>query len=140
MFLALAACSSQSQPSSTSEFFSAPAPIVVPEPVKQTNKSLKIYYSDYASMPMMDTAVQLYKKQYPDVELEVKKTYSADLEDYNTKYQQMANQIMAGEGPDLFVIDQGTMDVEKMVRQGVFADMEPFLRRMTLTGNLIKKR
>lgn len=126
MFLALAACSPQSQSNGTSEFFATPAPIVVPEPVEQTNKSLKIYYSDYASMPLMDTAVQLYKKQYPDVELEVEKTYSADLEDYNTKYQQMANQIMAGEGPDLFVIDQGAMDVEKMVRQGVFADMEPF--------------
>lgn len=56
----LAACSPQSQSNSTSDFFATPAPIVVPEPVEQTNKSLKIYYSDYASMPMMDAAVQLY--------------------------------------------------------------------------------
>ncbi len=126
--MSLTACSPQSQSSSTAEATPTPtpAPIVVPEPVEQTNKTLKIYYSDYASTPIMDAAVQLYQKQYPDVELEVEKSYSADLESYTTKYQQMANQIMAGEGPDLFVVDQVSMDVEKMARQGVLADMEPF--------------
>lgn len=122
--MSLTACSPQSQPSGTAE--ATPAPIVVPEPVEQTNKTLKVYYSDYASTPIMDAAVQLYQKQYPDVELEVEKSYSADLESYTTKYQQIANQIMAGEGPDLFVVDQVSMDVEKMARQGVLADMEPF--------------
>lgn len=122
--ISLTACSPQSQPSGTAE--ATPAPIMVPEPVEQTNKALRVYYSDYTSTPIMDAAVQLYQKQYPDVELEVEKSYSADLESYTTKYQEMANQIMAGEGPDLFIVDQVVMDVEKMARQGVLADMEPF--------------
>ena len=37
-------------------------------------------------------------------------------------------------GPDLFLYDFLTMDVEKMARRGVFADLEPYFEADHLTG------
>lgn len=63
-------------------------------------------------------------------------SYEAMMELYN----QTAAQIMTGEGPDVFIINDEVMDVEKLVRQGIFADMDPFFRRIILTGSHITKQ
>lgn len=130
----LAACSPQSQSNSTSDFFATPAPIVVPEPVEQTNKSLKIYYSDYASMPMMDAAVQLYQKQYPDVKLEVEKTSSPDLEDYNTKYQKVANQIK----DCIFSGENNTAIMYRVAERSGLFDMEYYVEQ--IDGSILEEK
>ena len=78
----------------------------------------------------LQLALDRFRQMYPDVEVElVKPQYDiTNVELGHELYEQMAAQIMSGEGPDVFVVDDTIMDVEKMVRQGVFADMEPYFQ------------
>ena len=77
---------------------------------------------------MLQMALEQYRELYPDVEVElIKPDYDGrDIDLRYELYDQVSAQIMAGEGPDVFLIDQIAMDIEKLVRQGVFADLEPF--------------
>ena len=99
--------------------------------VPQTNESLSVFcLGDLADSMMLQAALDRYRLMYPDVEVELIKP-SYDMNNYEMGaelYQQVAAEIMAGEGPDVFIIDEDFMDVEKLVRQGVFADMEPFFQ------------
>ena len=47
---------------------------------------------------------------------------------------------MTGEGPDVFIINDEVMDVEKLVRQGILLIWTPFFRRIILTGSHITKQ
>lgn len=102
--------------------------------VPQTNARLTVFCIDNTHGPnLIRAALNLYREQHPDVEVELieplvwegRYTYSGPEEEV---YEQLSAQIMAGEGPDILLIDDNYMDVEKLVRQGVFADMEPFFQ------------
>ena len=96
--------------------------------VPQTNESLTVYtVGGLLGGDMMRKALELYQERYPEVRVELieaedEETTEAQLE----RYSEEAVRIMAGEGPDVFIVSDVVMDVEKLVRQGVFADMEPF--------------
>lgn len=97
----------------------------------QKNESLTVFcIGDLRDSDMIRRALSLYEKQYPEVSVELLKP-EYDVGDYEAAvelYQRVAAQIMAGEGPDVFIVDASVMDVEKLVRQGIFADMEPFFQ------------
>lgn len=102
--------------------------------VPQTNQRLTVFSIDQTQGPeMIQAALTLYRLRYPDVEVEliepVKQSgsYMSSVP-IQEAYNQLSAQIMAGEGPDVLLIDDQFMDVEKLVRQGVFADMEPFFQ------------
>ena len=97
--------------------------------VQQKNESLTIFcLGDTRDSGMLQMALEQYRALYPDVEVElIKPDYDGrDIDLRYELYDQVSAQIMAGEGPDVFLIDQIAMDIEKLVRQGVFADLEPF--------------
>lgn len=100
--------------------------------VPQTNESLTVFCMDgLKDSSMIKLALKQYQALYPDTQVELLMPGSAI--DYEI-YQQVAAQVMAGEGPDVFIINDTVMDVEKLVRQGIFADMEPFFRQTILIG------
>ena len=108
-----------------------PLPIEVPPPVEQTNEGLTIFYTDYDSykVSILDVAVNQYNLQHPDQPITVEKVFTDDSPtSHSDAYKQMITEVMAGEGPDLIFYDAITqdIDIEKMVRRGVFADMQPF--------------
>lgn len=92
--------------------------------VPQTNKSLTVFCMDgLRDSQMIKLALEQYQDLYPDIQVELVMPGSAT--DYEI-YQQIAAQVMSGEGPDVFIINDLIMDVQKLVREGIFADMEPF--------------
>ena len=94
----------------------------------QRNESLSVFYiGEQKDSKLINAALTRYQELYPDVEVElVRSEPDATNETRMELYNQVAAQIMAGEGPDIFIIHDTVMDVEKLVRQGIFADMEPF--------------
>lgn len=95
--------------------------------VPQTNERLTVFcVGDLRDSGMIELALNRYRQLYPDVQVELIKPKSENIEEREELYQQVAAQIMAGEGPDVFLVNPAIMDVEKLVRQGIFADMEPF--------------
>ena len=106
------------------------APVWQETPVApQTNESLTVFCMEgQKDSDMIKLAFDLYQDLYSDVQVEliIPGSASYTLENQKELYEQVASQIMAGEGPDVFIIDDTNMDVEKLVRQGIFADMEPF--------------
>ena len=94
----------------------------------QTNESLSVFcLGIMKDREMIKVAMEQYQSLYPEVEVELTLSGIDDTSEMNNeRYQQMAAQVMAGEGPDVFIIDSTIMDVEKLVRQGIFADMEPY--------------
>lgn len=105
-----------------------PLPIEVPPPVEQTNTELNIWYTDYGmTTKYLDAAVTQYNQQHPDNPITAEKYFADDSSESNDEAtQQMLTEVMAGSGPDLIFFDVGNMDIEKMVRRGVFADLEPY--------------
>ena len=105
-----------------------PAPIEVPPPVEQTNEGLNIWYTDYGMMvKYLDAAVTQYNQLHPDHPVTADKYFADSSSESNDEAtQQMLTEVMAGSGPDLIFFDVGNMDIEKMVRRGVFADLEPY--------------
>lgn len=95
--------------------------------VPQTNERLSVFcVGDLRDSGMIELALNRYRQLYPDIQVELIKPESENIEEREELYQQVAAQIMAGEGPDVFLVNPAIMDVEKLVRQGIFADMEPF--------------
>ena len=106
-----------------------PLPIEVPPPVEQTNEGLTIFYTDAIPLQatILDMAVGQYNREHPDNPVTAEKVFtdsSNTVRDEET--QQMLAQVMAGEGPDLIFFTDDDMDIEKMARRGVFADLEPY--------------
>ena len=97
--------------------------------IQQTNKSLSVFcLGELKDSQMLQLALDRYRELYPEVEVELIKPDIGigNYELENELYSQIAALVMAGEGPDVFIVDDTIMDVEKLVRQGVFADMEPY--------------
>ena len=107
---------------------SEPAPIEVPPPVEQSNTELNIWYTDYGmTTKYLDAAVTQYNLQHPDNPVTAEKFFAdSSGENSDEATQQMLTEVMAGNGPDLIFFDGSDTDIEKMVRRGVFADMEPY--------------
>ena len=105
-----------------------PLPIEVPPPVEQTNEGLNIWYTDFGMMSnFLDVAVNQYNQLHPDNPVTAEKFFADNsAESHDEATQQMLTEVMAGEGPDLIFFDGSGMDIEKMIRRGVFADMEPY--------------
>lgn len=101
-----------------------------PAVVSQSNERLSIFYiGENKDSEMMRAALASYTELYPDVEVGlIKSDAGASYEAMMELYNQTAAQIMTGEGPDVFIINDEVMDVEKLVRQGIFADMDPFFQ------------
>lgn len=98
--------------------------------VSQVNERLTVFcIGPLRDSQMVHLALDLYRAQYPEVEVNLlKPETNGDFDLAQELFTQVAAQIMAGEGPDVFIIDDTIMDVEKLVRQGIFADMEPFFQ------------
>lgn len=95
--------------------------------VPQTNKHLSIYASGKSEL--LSAALNQYRKLYPDVEVElIKPQKTSNSVEAQEQYNQVLTQLMAGKGPDILLVDDQGMDIEKLVRQGVFADMEPYFK------------
>ena len=106
-----------------------PAPIEVPPPVEQTNEGLSIFYTDAVSIraTILDMAVGQYNREHPDNPVTAEKVFTDSSDTVSDEQtQQMLAEVMAGEGPDLIFFVDDTMDIEKMARRGVFADLEPY--------------
>lgn len=106
-----------------------PAPVSVPPPVEQTNTELHIFYTDADAIQTstLDAAVTQYNQRHPDNPVTAEKIFtdgSDTVRDEQTR--RMLAEVMAGEGPDLIFFVDDSMDVEKMARRGVFADLEPY--------------
>ena len=95
---------------------------------EQTNEGLNIWYTDYGMMvKYLDAAVTQYNQLHPDHPVTADKYFADSSSESNDEAtQQMLTEVMAGSGPDLIFFDVGNMDIEKMVRRGVFADLEPY--------------
>ncbi len=101
--------------------------------VPQTNEHLSVYcIGEPAGANLLSAALNQYQKLYPNVEVELIKPFSGADQLNSTiqteQYDQLLTQLMAGKGPDVLLLDDCYMDLEKMVRQGIFADMEPFFK------------
>lgn len=106
-----------------------PLPIEVPPPVEQTNEGLTIFYTDYNEVEakILDAAISQFNQLHPDTPVTADKYFTDGLyTSHQDGYTKMITEVMAGDGPDLFLYDFLTMDVEKMARRGVFADLEPY--------------
>ena len=126
--LALTACA-QGTGANTDAASAEPVPIEVPPPVEQTNEGLSIFYTDAVSIraTILDMAVGQYNREHPDQPVTAEKVFTDSSDTVNDEQtQQMLAEVMAGEGPDLIFFVDDTMDIEKMARRGVFADLEPY--------------
>ena len=95
--------------------------------VPQTNEHLSIYASRKSEL--LSAALNQYRKLYPDVEVElIEPKETSNSVEAQEQDNQVLTQLMAGKGPDILLVDDQGMDIEKLVRQGVFADMEPFFK------------
>lgn len=113
----------------TADANAEPTPIEVPPPVEQTNEGLTIFYTDAVQLQatILDMAIGQYNQQHPDQPVTAEKIFTDDSDIVrDNETQQMLAEVMAGEGPDLIFFVDDTMDIEKMARRGVFADLEPY--------------
>lgn len=106
-----------------------------PPVVPQENNSLTVFcMGDTTDSRMLRSALSRYQELYPNVEVELiegeTKEYGEMIlaDELFSPYEQIAAQIMAGQGPDVFLVNESIMDIEKLVRQGIFANMEPFFQ------------
>ena len=126
--LALTACAPGAG-ANTDAASAEPVPIEVPPPVEQTNEGLTIFYTDADELQtsILDAAVTLYNQEHPDQLVTVEKIFTDDSDTVrDNETRQMLTEVMAGEGPDLIFFIDDSMDIEKMARRGVFADLEPY--------------
>ena len=106
-----------------------PAPIEVPPPVEQTNEGLTIFCTDfsYRESTILDAAVNQFNQLHPETPVTLDKHFTDEsIANHQEAYTKMITEVMAGDGPDMFLYDYTTMDIEKMARRGVFADMQPY--------------
>ena len=106
-----------------------PAPIEVPPPVEQTNEGLTIFCTDfiYRESTILDAAVNQFNQLHPETPVTLDKHFTDEsIANHQEAYTKMITEVMAGDGPDIFLYDYTTMDIEKMARRGVFADMQPY--------------
>lgn len=100
----------------------------VNDTVAQTNDSLTIYVLDIDQSLFVDPPVAEYKKRYPDVEVEIKTIPAEDLEN---QQKQIAAELMAGDGADLYVDARSLIDdLYKAQKTGALEDLMPWFSQM----------
>lgn len=93
------------------------------EETEQTDKSLTLCVDTFIN-ETYQAAFEEFVKTYPDVKLNVE-VY----DDLILGAQKINTQIMAGEGPDLMILQcYGNADVYKMMRAGAFAPLDDFIK------------
>lgn len=90
---------------------------------EQTNKDLTVYIG-YNDKPL-EYAVDIYREKYPEVNVTVINTGTMVPEAQADYEQQLAVDLMAGKGADVFTL-QSYWDIDKMIKVGAFADLEAF--------------
>ena len=89
--------------------------------IEQKNDSLHVYV-DYNDT-LMETAVNKFKNAYPDIPVIVtEREETADMEELYEYNEQLSAQLMSGEGPDVFFL-QNTWDIDKLLAAEAFADL-----------------
>lgn len=86
----------------------------------------------------IENVVAYYQKEHPDVTVKVEVLPDTE-EARNAKLQELRTEIMAGEGPDVFLLPAGSLtgaeywdmpplfqDVEEAMGNGLFADLSPW--------------
>ena len=95
--------------------------------VEQTNKELKI--AIYGTGGGLQYALYGFRQQYPDVELIIDQEQFETNDDFGESfYTRISAEMMSGSGPDLVFITGSSvaLDLSKMIRSGVFADLSAF--------------
>ena len=89
--------------------------------IEQKNDSLHVYV-DYNDT-LMEMAVNKFKNAYPDIPVIVtEREETADMEELYEYNEQLSAQLMSGEGPDVFFL-QNTWDIDKLLAAEAFADL-----------------
>lgn len=91
---------------------------------EQTNKELTVYIGNQCT-DMLELAVSIFQYTYPDVEVHIIDGRTSTDDERKNESERMATELMAGEGADVFIL-QNRWDIEKMVDRKVFADLSPF--------------
>lgn len=92
--------------------------------VEQTNEELTVYIGTQGS-GMLEMAVDIFEEKYPDVIVNIIDAKNLVGEESDNEAERMANELMSGEGADVFLI-QKTWDIEKMIDKNTFADLSSF--------------
>ncbi|MCC8151297.1 MAG: extracellular solute-binding protein [Lachnospiraceae bacterium] len=83
----------------------------------------------------LDTMVSLYKKEHPDVKVTIEYGYSDDdAATASDALRTLNTEIMAGNGPDLILLDG--MDVDTYVENGLLLDLSETVQPMIDSGAL----
>lgn len=92
--------------------------------VEQTNRSLALSLSE-SQAEEFENVIEKYRELYPDVDLQVE-TYSDGM--LVSQASKLETEVMSGEGPDvLFMQCYGGNDIYKMMKAGIFADMNEYV-------------
>ena len=88
--------------------------------VEQKNESLHVYAG--LNDQIMNYAVEKFKDTYPDIPVTFTQWEGDNVEEIYDYDQQLAAQLMSGEGADVFFL-QGYWDIDKLLAAGAFADL-----------------
>ena len=99
-----------------------------PKEVEQTNNSLKIAY--FGTNSLISGPLYEFKQSHPDVEV-ITDFLPMTVEDPtgDSFYTRISAEIMSGSGPDIILISNSGMNAGKMMRSGIFADLNEFIEQ-----------
>lgn len=109
-----------------------------PDAVVEIKETLTLY--TVAESYLLQQAAVLYHKEHPEVLIEIKngfskmESYTAE-PDYEQIYQELNTKLMAGEGPDILVLDGLNMDA--YASKGLLVDMEELVSPLEKEGLLL---
>ena len=102
--------------------------------VKQSNESLTFRFWQYGGespdYQEWKSAIDKYRREYPDVEVNVELVEVNPEEETDQYYQKLTADLIAGKGPDVLFYNTNfahQTDIYKMQRSGAFADMTAFM-------------
>jgi beta-lactamase regulating signal transducer with metallopeptidase domain len=111
----------------------------------EPTKELTVCYDSAVSLSQ-SSAMKAFTAANPDVKIKYVILPDRSMgsafkqENRDTMIAQLRTQVMAGEGPDLFILQSGTykstaffQDIEKAMRGGVFCDLLPLFRQAELS-------
>lgn len=74
---------------------------------------------------MLEVATSIFQAKYPEVKVTVIDGIKLTDQEYADEAERVATELMAGTGPDVFLIHK-QWDMDKMIDRGVFADLSQF--------------
>lgn len=97
-------------------------------PMPNATDALTIYANPYLEKTI-DTALQIFQKQFPDVTVNYREFNGTDYAEKWFSYRDtIKTELMAGKGPDLVIAYAGDFDdIYKVAESGIFCDLNPFL-------------